>query len=94
MLLMLIRYKTKGVTRLIDVQRPFLFEENLEKKIKEVSEKYYDYIDMIVLGGLRWIEKIEFDSFEYAQKQQIRKTIALLYSERKENYESQTVKKR
>ena len=27
---------------------------------KSISEKYYDYIDMIVPGGLRWTEGIEF----------------------------------
>lgn len=34
-------------------------KENLEKLIKEVS-KYSDYIDMIIPGGLRWTEGIEF----------------------------------
>ena len=35
-------------------------KDNLEKMIKDISSKYYDYIDMIVPGGLRWTEGIEF----------------------------------
>ena len=35
-------------------------KDNLEEMIKTISEKYYDYIDMIVPGGLRWTEGIEF----------------------------------
>lgn len=34
--------------------------ENLEMMMKNISKKYYDYIDMIVPGGLRWTEGIEF----------------------------------
>jgi DNA repair photolyase len=34
--------------------------EHLEEMIKYVSENYADYIDMIVPGGLRWTEGIEF----------------------------------
>ncbi len=35
-------------------------EANLELMIKEISKKYYNYIDMIIPGGLRWTEGIEF----------------------------------
>lgn len=35
-------------------------KDNLEAMMKSISEKYYDYIDMIVPGGLRWTEGIEF----------------------------------
>ena len=35
-------------------------KDNLEKMIKYVSERYYDNIDMIIPGGLRWTEGIEF----------------------------------
>lgn len=35
-------------------------EADLELMIKEISEKYYNYIDMIIPGGLRWTEGIEF----------------------------------
>ena len=35
-------------------------KENLEGMFKSISEKYYDYIDIIVPGGLRWTEGIEF----------------------------------
>lgn len=34
--------------------------DNLEKMFIEVSKKYKKYIDMIVPGGLRWTEGIEF----------------------------------
>ena len=35
-------------------------EKNLELMIKKISKQYYDYIDMIIPGGLRWTEGIEF----------------------------------
>ena len=35
-------------------------QKNIESMIKEISKKYYDYIDMIIPGGLRWTEGIEF----------------------------------
>lgn len=35
-------------------------KENLESIIKSVSESYYEYIDMVIPGGLRWTDGIEF----------------------------------
>lgn len=35
-------------------------KEHLEEMIIKISSKYSDYIDMIVPGGLRWTEGIEF----------------------------------
>lgn len=34
--------------------------EQLEQMILDVSKDYYNYIDMIIPGGLRWTEGIEF----------------------------------
>lgn len=35
-------------------------ENNIETMIKEISKKYFNYLDMIIPGGLRWTEGIEF----------------------------------
>lgn len=56
--------KNTGVT-ISWYMRPLVQEwganrQSLEKLIQIVSEKYYDYIDMIIPGGLRWTEGIEF----------------------------------
>lgn len=56
--------KNTGVT-VSWYMRPLVQEWNaskvsLENMIQSVSEKYYDYIDMIIPGGLRWTEGIEF----------------------------------
>ncbi len=56
--------KNTGVT-ISWYMRPLVQEwganrDSLEKLIQSVSEKYYDCIDMIIPGGLRWTEGIEF----------------------------------